>query len=148
MITAEKPKEIDFADSAEEKPIGSEMDNLLADMMEKRSKQLNQVMQNQDTNAAEKWINNEGTNKCNKISKLISDVLHTRCQADSGLCYWPGMRKGQIFQTSESKLSYIVYTCTKNSYFQLLHFLSIFCLILLNKIETCTEGKDKIPYLF
>ena len=38
----------------------SEMDNLLADMMEKRSKQLNQVMQSQDTNAAEKWINNEG----------------------------------------------------------------------------------------
>jgi phage gp46-like protein len=60
LISAEKPKEIDFADSAEEKPIGSEMDNLLADMMEKRSKQLNQVMQSQDTNAAEKWINNEG----------------------------------------------------------------------------------------
>ena len=60
LITAEKPKEIDFADNAEEKPIGSEMDNLLADMMEKRSKQLNQVMQSQDTNAAEKWINNEG----------------------------------------------------------------------------------------
>ena len=60
LISAEKPKEIDFTDAAEEKPIGSEMDNLLADMMEKRSKQLNQVMQSQDTNAAEKWINNEG----------------------------------------------------------------------------------------
>ena len=60
LITAETPKEINFADTAEEKPIGSEMDNLLADMMEKRSKQLNQVIQSQDTNAAEKWINNEG----------------------------------------------------------------------------------------
>ena len=56
LISAEKPKEIDFADAAEEKPIGSEMDNLLADMMEKRSKQLNQVMQSQDTNAAENGL--------------------------------------------------------------------------------------------
>ena len=75
LITAEKPKEIHFADSAEEKPIGNEMDNLLADMMEKRSKQLNQVMQSQDTNAAEKWINNEGAGS--EISSSSANVSGT-----------------------------------------------------------------------
>ena len=60
MISGEKPKEIDFADEPDDKPIGSEMDSLLEAMRAKRENELNQVMQTQDTSSAEKWISNEG----------------------------------------------------------------------------------------
>ena len=61
LMNTEQPEKIDFADDNEDKPIGSEMDQLLANMMENRKQQLNQVMQKQDTNAAEKWIGNDGS---------------------------------------------------------------------------------------
>ena len=60
MISGEKPKEIDFADEPDDKPIGAEMDSLLEAMRAKRENELNQVMQTQDTTSAEKWIGNEG----------------------------------------------------------------------------------------
>jgi len=60
LIHGEKPKDIDFTDSPDEKPIGSEMDSLLENMMAKRKRELNQVIAGQDQNAAEKWISNEG----------------------------------------------------------------------------------------
>ncbi|MAV57192.1 MAG: hypothetical protein CMI79_06715 [Candidatus Pelagibacter sp.] len=74
LISEEKPKGIDFSDNSEEKPIGSEMDNLLANIMEKRSKQLNQVMQDQDTNAAEKWISNNGAGSDINPEPLILNI--------------------------------------------------------------------------
>ena len=61
MMVPKKPAEVDFADKDEEKPIGSEMDDMLAKMMARREQQLNQVMQSQDTNAAQNWISNDGS---------------------------------------------------------------------------------------
>lgn len=62
MMVTKKPAEVDFSDkNMEEKPIGSEMDEMLAKMMARREQQLNQVMQTQDTNAAQTWINNDGS---------------------------------------------------------------------------------------
>lgn len=56
LMNTKQPEKIDFADDNEDKPIGSEMDQLLANMMENRKQQLNQVMQKQDTNAVEVTI--------------------------------------------------------------------------------------------
>lgn len=62
MIVAKKPDEVDFSDnSADEKPIGSEMDEMLSNIMARREQQMNQVLQTQDTNAAQTWINNDGS---------------------------------------------------------------------------------------
>lgn len=62
MMIAKKPEELDFTDKDDnEKPIGAEMDDMLAKMMARREQQLNQVMQGQDTNAAQNWISNEGS---------------------------------------------------------------------------------------
>ena len=62
MMVSKKPEDVDFSDnSAEEKPIGSEMDDMLAKMMARREQQLNQVMKSQDTSAAQTWINNDGS---------------------------------------------------------------------------------------
>ena len=61
LISSDKPKDIDFSDQPDEKPIGSEMDSLLASMMERRKSQLNQVISSQDPEAAEKWIGNQGS---------------------------------------------------------------------------------------
>lgn len=62
MMVSKKPDELDFSDKDDnEKPIGDEMDNMLAKMMARREQQLNQVMQKQDTNAAQNWISNDGS---------------------------------------------------------------------------------------
>ncbi len=61
LISSDKPKDIDFSDQPDEKPIGAEMDSLLASMMERRKNQLNQVIRSQDPEAAEKWIGNQGS---------------------------------------------------------------------------------------
>jgi hypothetical protein len=62
MIVTKKPDEVDFSDnSADEKPIGSEMDEMLSNIMARREQQMNQVLQTQDTNAAQTWINNDGS---------------------------------------------------------------------------------------
>ena len=61
LISSDKPKDIDFSDQPDEKPIGAEMDSLLASMMERRKSQLNQVISSQDPEAAEKWIGNQGS---------------------------------------------------------------------------------------
>lgn len=62
MMVDKKPAEVDFSDkSTDKKPIGSEMDDMLAKMMSMREQQLNQVIRTQDTSAAQTWINNDGT---------------------------------------------------------------------------------------
>ena len=62
MMVSKKPDEVDFSDKDDhEKPIGDEMDDMLAKMMTRREQQLNQVMQSQDTNAAQNWISNDGS---------------------------------------------------------------------------------------
>lgn len=62
IMVAKKPEEVDFSDKEkEEKPIGSDMDDMLAKMMARRQQQIKQVMSEQDTGAAQNWINNEGS---------------------------------------------------------------------------------------
>jgi hypothetical protein len=62
IMVAKKPEAVDFSDKEkEEKPIGSDMDDMLAKMMARRQMQIKQVMSEQDTGAAQNWINNEGS---------------------------------------------------------------------------------------
>jgi len=51
------PPSIDFSDKEEDKPIGSELDAMLAKTIAWREKELNFVIDGQDLQAASKWIN-------------------------------------------------------------------------------------------
>lgn len=62
MMAVQKPKEMDFSDSPDEKPIGSEMDKLLADMIARRDLQLTNVSVNHDATAAQEWITKDNSN--------------------------------------------------------------------------------------
>ena len=57
-INAVKPTDIDFSDEGD-KPIGSEMDALIADAIARRKNDLNVVLQQQDTDAGSKWISKD-----------------------------------------------------------------------------------------
>jgi hypothetical protein len=60
MIQPPKPAVIDFSDKIDDEPIGSEMDIKLAQTIAWREKQLSQVLETQNTTAANDWINNGG----------------------------------------------------------------------------------------
>jgi hypothetical protein len=62
------PEKIDFSDNLDS-PIGSELDKMLAEQIAMREKQLNMVLQTQDKNAANEWIQNPGV----KIPDTIKD---------------------------------------------------------------------------
>ena len=51
-----KPKEISFSDKLDE-PIGSEMDSMVADVLKRREQELNVVLQGQNTDEGDNWIN-------------------------------------------------------------------------------------------
>ena len=57
-INTTKPKDINFADQYDG-PIGSEMDNMVADAIAKREKELNLVLHNQDSAEGNEWINKD-----------------------------------------------------------------------------------------
>ena len=57
-INAPRPKEIDFSDNSD-RPIGSEMDNMIAQVIEKRKNELNIAFKNQDTTKGGEWINKD-----------------------------------------------------------------------------------------
>jgi hypothetical protein len=61
FINDDKPKEITFSEE-KDNPIGGEMDNLMSDAIKRREEQLNIVLQNQNTDQAENWINNDKQN--------------------------------------------------------------------------------------
>jgi len=58
LIQPPKPATIDFTDKLDDEPIGSEMDIKLAQTIAWREKQLSQVLEKQNTSAANTWINN------------------------------------------------------------------------------------------
>ena len=58
LMNKNVPNKIDFADNAD-KPIGSEMEKILADTIAWREKQLNVVLESQDQTEATKWINKD-----------------------------------------------------------------------------------------
>ena len=62
MMTVKKPNKVDFSDSPDEKPIGDEMDKLLADMIAKRDLQLSNATANHNANAAQDWITKDNSN--------------------------------------------------------------------------------------
>ena len=62
MMTVKKPNKVDFSDSPDEKPIGEEMDKLLADMIAKRDLQLSNATANHNATAAQDWITKDNSN--------------------------------------------------------------------------------------
>lgn len=72
-INTDKPKEVNFSDKFDE-PIGSEMDNMVAEAIAKRERELNVVLQKQDTKKGDNWINKDNLdNKHIKIGEQIQD---------------------------------------------------------------------------
>ena len=72
FINNDKPEEITFSEE-KDNPIGSEMDNLMADAIKRREAQLNIVLQNQySEQEAETWINNDSVN--NNVNIKIGDT--------------------------------------------------------------------------
>ena len=72
-INTNKPKEVNFSDKFDE-PIGSEMDNMVAEAIAKRERELNVVLQKQDTQKGDNWINKDNLdNKHIKIGEQIQD---------------------------------------------------------------------------
>ena len=74
------PEKIDFSDNLDT-PFGSELDKMLADQIAMREKQLNMVLQTQDKNAANEWIQNPNItpnesdkSKSNKLK--IGEPIH------------------------------------------------------------------------
>lgn len=59
MINPIIPQNIDFTDKHVDKPIGSEMDDMLAKTIAWREKELNLVLDKQDLSSATKWLNIE-----------------------------------------------------------------------------------------
>jgi hypothetical protein len=58
MMSQGKPDTIDFSDQ-NDKPIGKEIDNMVASFIAERENQLNVVLDTQDSNEAGKWINKD-----------------------------------------------------------------------------------------
>lgn len=72
-INTSKPKEINFSDKFDG-PIGSEMDDMVAEAIAKRERELNVVLQKQDTKQGDSWINKDNIdNKHIKIGEQIQD---------------------------------------------------------------------------
>jgi len=59
MLNPKKPSEVNFSDDLVDKPIGSDLERSIAEMMASRERQLEQIPQNK--NDAENWITNGGT---------------------------------------------------------------------------------------
>ena len=61
MMNKRIPDTIDFSDESD-KPIGAEMDNMVANFITDREKQLNVVLDTQDSRDGGEWINKDNTN--------------------------------------------------------------------------------------
>ena len=66
MMKKDTPDTIDFSD-INDKPIGAEMDNMMASVIAARENQLNVVLDTQDSKDANKWINNDSTKSSQHI---------------------------------------------------------------------------------
>jgi len=72
MMNQGKPDTIDFSDN-NDKPIGAEIDNMVASYIEARENQLNVVLDTQDSKEAGKWINKDNINSSQHI-KIGADA--------------------------------------------------------------------------
>jgi len=76
LLQPPTPKKIDFSDDSGDKPIGDEMDTLLAETITRRERELNMVVSNQDVKAGEEWIgtNKETSDTSNKSSPMPTPI--------------------------------------------------------------------------
>ena len=84
MIAVKKPNKPDFTDSPDDKPIGAEMDKLLADMIAKRDLQLTNATAQQDANAAQEWITKDNSNP-DSFSNTITNPVTTTLKIGESL---------------------------------------------------------------
>ena len=69
LLQPKKPKEVSFADTNEDKPLGGDMDRLIQDMLTSRERELETIAASQsDINDAKKWI---GTSETTEKEKLV-----------------------------------------------------------------------------
>lgn len=59
LINSDKPKTIDFSDTADNSPNGSDMNDVVSSMIARREQQLNSAIASHDKVAASKWIGRE-----------------------------------------------------------------------------------------
>ena len=77
-LQIQKPIDINFSDTLD-KPIGSEMDNMLASAIAMRENELNVVLDKQDPNVAEEWINRDNVSNVNKKKKItFEDIVNDK----------------------------------------------------------------------
>jgi len=77
MMNKGIPANIDFSDETD-KPIGDEMDNMVANFITDREKQLNVVLDTQDSREGGEWINKDNTNSVLHIKIGDEAKLDTR----------------------------------------------------------------------
>jgi len=80
LIQPVKPTTIDFSDKIDDEPIGSEMENRVAQAIAWREQQLSQVLEKQDTAMASEWITG-GQQKGNQTSS--PKVIKTSASASA-----------------------------------------------------------------
>ena len=61
LLTTKTPDAPEFSDANADKPIGSEMDQIVAEAMARRARDIEQVITGQDRTAAEKWLASAST---------------------------------------------------------------------------------------
>jgi len=59
LLAVKTPEAPEFSDQNNDKPIGTEMDQMVAEAMARRARDLEQVMNTQDRGVAEKWLTSE-----------------------------------------------------------------------------------------
>jgi hypothetical protein len=71
------PPEIDFSDAGrnEDKPIGPEMEQMIANAIAWRKQELNMVLESQDPAAATKWLNHSEEQQTNRHIKIGGETI-------------------------------------------------------------------------
>jgi len=81
IIKLRKPDEIKFSDDVYDKPIGDDMERLLAETLASREReleQLNNTTGKEDKNVAEKWINPNKESTLNLNSNYVNDSIEKK----------------------------------------------------------------------
>jgi hypothetical protein len=81
IIKLRKPDEIKFSDDVYDKPIGDDMERLLAETLASREReleQLNNTTGKEDKNVAEKWINPNKESTPNLNSNYVNDSIEKK----------------------------------------------------------------------
>jgi len=96
------PAKIDFSDNVD-KPIGSEMDKMIAETIAWREKELNIVLQTQDQSEASKWINRDQTNTTPQNNIKVSTTKNLKIGSSTTLDNIVDLKKST---TPEKKVSF------------------------------------------